>query len=65
MNTEIMLDNLLKMTIYNPIFAFVTIGIVWFLPGIIIRRIAKRKYLTSQKEKQEEAIAKLYPKDKK
>ena len=53
------------MTINNPIFIFVSITIIWFIPGIIIRRIAKKKSQRMKQNTQAEAIAKLYPKDNK
>ena len=56
-------SNLLDMTINNPIFVFVVITIIWFLPGIIVRRIAEAKKENKRKRIQNESIAKLYPKN--
>ncbi len=39
-------------------------SIVWFAPGIIIRRWAQKRNETAKKKAQAEAIAKLYPKEK-
>ncbi len=59
-----MANNLLNMTVNNPIFVFVVLTIIWFLPGIIIRRISAKKLEESRKINQAKAIAKLYPKEK-
>tara|TARA_B100000700_G_C14829969_1_gene754015 strand:- start:501 stop:686 length:186 start_codon:yes stop_codon:yes gene_type:complete len=56
-----MLENFLKMTWYNPIFMIVLIGSLWFIPGIIIRRIAENRYKFEKKANQARKIAKLYP----
>ncbi len=55
--------NLLDMTINNPIFIFVVITIIWFLPGILVRRITEAKKENKRKKVQNDAIAKLYPKN--
>ena len=55
---------ILDLTLNNPIFITVSILIIWFAPGIILRRISEKRYLTKQKEIQAEKIARLYPKDK-
>ena len=57
-----MLDALLQMTFYNPIFMIVTIGIIWFLPGIVVRRFAEKRYKDAKAKTQAEKIARLYPK---
>ena len=57
-----MLDTLLNLTWRNPLFMLVVIGIIWFLPGIVVRRIAEKRYKASKKEAQAKAISKLYPK---
>ncbi len=57
-----MIETLLDLTWRNPIFMFAVIGIIWFLPGIVIRRIAEKRYKASKKEAQAEAISRLYPK---
>ena len=56
-------NNLLDMTINNPIFIFAIITVIWFIPGIIIRRITEAKKESKRKEIQNDAIAKLYPKN--
>tara|TARA_Y100001968_G_scaffold293318_1_gene299182 strand:- start:410 stop:589 length:180 start_codon:yes stop_codon:yes gene_type:complete len=58
------MDVLLDLTLNNPIFITVSILIIWFAPGIIIRRVAEKKYIDSKKKLQEKRIAKLYPKEK-
>ena len=55
-------NNLLDMTINNPIFIFAVITIIWFIPGIIVRRISDAKKETKRRKIQNDAIAKLYPK---
>mgnify|MGYP001204608429 CR=1 FL=1 len=52
---------LLDMTINNPIFIFAVIIFIWFIPGILVRRINELKRIKKQKKTQEEAIKKLYP----
>tara|TARA_Y100001968_G_C19207510_1_gene643061 strand:+ start:301 stop:537 length:237 start_codon:yes stop_codon:yes gene_type:complete len=53
---------LLDMTINNPIFIFAIITVIWFIPGIILRRISEAKQEAKRIKKQTEAIEKLYPK---
>ena len=55
-------NKLMDMTINNPIFIFVVITIIWFLPGLIVRRITEAKKENKRKKVQDDAIAKLYPK---
>ncbi len=57
-----MLDTLLDLTWRNPLFMLVVIGAIWFLPGIVIRRIAETRYKASKEEAQSNAISRLYPK---
>ncbi len=52
------------MTWYNPIFMMVLIGVVWFTPGIIVRRITEKRYKSAKAAAQAEKIARLYPKEK-
>ena len=52
-----MIDNLLRMTWYNPIFMFVAIGALWFLPGILFRRIAENRYQKKIADEQAKKIA--------
>ena len=51
------------MTINNPIFIFSVITIIWFIPGIIVRRISEIKLQEKKEKNQTEAIKRLYPKD--
>ena len=55
-------NDLLNMTINNPIFIFAVITIIWFIHGIIVRRITEDKKENKRKKLQNDAIAKLYPK---
>jgi len=57
-----MLDTLLDLTWRNPLFMLVVIMVIWFLPGIVVRRIAEKKHQASKAEAQAKAISKLYPK---
>ena len=57
-----MLDTLLNLTWRNPLFMLVVIGAIWFIPGIVVRRIAEKRYKASKAEAQAQAISKLYPK---
>jgi len=55
---------LLDMTINNPIFIFALITVIWYVPGILVRRINDLKQIKKNKKSQAEAIKKLYPKPK-
>ena len=55
---------LLDMTINNPIFIFTLITVIWFIPGILVRRINELNQKKKQEISQAEAIKKLYPKSK-
>ena len=55
---------LLDMTINNPIFIFSVITVIWFIPGILVRRINELKQIQKKEKKQSDAIKKLYPKPK-
>ena len=55
--------NLLDMTINNPIFIFAVITVIWFIPGIVVKRIAEKKEKQRKERIQAKAIDKLYPKD--
>ena len=57
-------NTLLDMTINNPIFVFALITVIWFIPGIIVRRLNEIKQIKKKKKIQEDAILKLYPKSK-
>jgi len=61
----ILLNNtLLDMTINNPIFIFAAITVIWFIPGILVRRYNEKKILKKKERTQADAIKKLYPKSK-
>ena len=55
---------LLDMTINNPIFVFALITVVWFIPGILVRRLNESKQMRKKETSQADAIRKLYPKSK-
>jgi len=57
-------NDLIDMTINNPIFIFSIITVVWFIPGILVRRFNERKQLKKKERIQADAIEKLYPKSK-
>ena len=57
-------NTLLDMTINNPIFIFALITVIWFIPGIIVRRFSEAKKIRIKKKNQADAIKKLYPKTK-
>ena len=55
---------LLDMTINNPIFIFAVITVIWFIPGIVVRRYNEKKQIKKKEKIQADAIQKLYPKSK-
>ena len=55
---------LLDMTINNPIFIFALITVIWFIPGILVRRFNELNQIKKNKKIQADAIKKLYPKPK-
>ena len=55
---------LLDMTINNPIFIFSLITVIWFIPGIFVRKISELKQLKKKERRQADAIKKLYPSPK-
>tara|TARA_B100000579_G_scaffold299255_1_gene249286 strand:+ start:44 stop:271 length:228 start_codon:yes stop_codon:yes gene_type:complete len=57
-------DTIVDMTINNPIFIFTLITVIWFIPGIIVRRINNMKQVKKKEKKQADAIKKLYPDSK-
>ncbi len=57
-------STLLDMTINNPIFIFAVITVIWFIPGIFVRRINELKQKKKKEKSQSEAIKRLYPKSK-
>ena len=52
------------MTINNPLFIFAVITVIWFIPGIVVRRYNKLKQIKKKKKIQADAIKKLYPASK-
>tara|TARA_B100000214_G_C23832560_1_gene564899 strand:+ start:413 stop:583 length:171 start_codon:yes stop_codon:yes gene_type:complete len=50
------------MTINNPIFIFALITVIWYIPGILVRRFNKLKQIKKKEKSQADAIKKLYPK---
>tara|TARA_B100000579_G_C22826138_1_gene853243 strand:+ start:1458 stop:1685 length:228 start_codon:yes stop_codon:yes gene_type:complete len=63
-NFGLIKNTLLDMTINNPIFIFAVITVVWFIPGILVRRFNESKQTRKKKKLQADAIQKLYPKTK-
>ena len=55
---------ILDMTINNPLFIFAVITVIWFIPGIIVRRYNELKQRNKKEKTQADAIKKLYPKSK-
>ena len=55
---------ILNMTINNPIFILAVITVIWFLPGIFVRRFNELKQLKKKEKTQADAIKKLYPNPK-
>ena len=55
---------LLDMTINNPIFIFALITVIWFVPGILVRRFNELKQIRQKKKNQADKIKKLYPNPK-
>ncbi len=55
---------LIDITINNPIFIFSLITVIWFIPGIIVRSINESNQKKKKKKNQDDAIKKLYPKNK-
>tara|TARA_Y100001968_G_scaffold94924_1_gene85189 strand:- start:733 stop:969 length:237 start_codon:yes stop_codon:yes gene_type:complete len=66
-NIKLILGNsiLLDMTINNPIFIFSLITVIWFIPGILVRRLNELKQIKRKEKTQTDAIKKLYPKQNK
>jgi hypothetical protein len=57
-------NTLLDMTINNPIFIFAVITVIWFIPGVLVRRFNEIKLLKKKKKTQDDAINRLYPRSK-
>ncbi len=43
----------------------VAIGAIWFIPGVIVRRVVEHRYKVSQAKIQADNISRLYPKTNK
>ena len=56
-----MMQDFLDLTWNNPIFMIVAIGVIWFIPGIVLRRVLDKRYRASLAESQAKKIARLYP----
>tara|TARA_Y100001968_G_C18731892_1_gene424907 strand:+ start:49 stop:282 length:234 start_codon:yes stop_codon:yes gene_type:complete len=52
------------MTINNPIFIFTLIIVIWFIPGILVRRFNELKLIKKKEKNQADSIKKLYPRSK-
>ena len=57
-------NTLIEMTVNNPIFIFTVITVIWFIPGIIVRRYKEINQIKKNKKIQSDSIEKLYPKPK-
>jgi len=57
-------NTLIEMTVNNPIFIFTVITVIWFIPGIIVRRYKEINQIKKNKKIQSDSIEKLYPKAK-
>ncbi len=55
---------LIDMTINNPIFILALIIVIWFIPGILVRRYNELKKLKKKEQAQADSIRKLYPDSK-
>ena len=52
---------LLDMTLNNPIFIFALITVIWFIPGIIVRRFNEINMIKKKEKRRDDAIKRLYP----
>ena len=57
-------SSFLDMTINNPIFIFALITVIWFIPGILVKRFNELKQIKKKEKNQADAIQRLYPKSK-
>ena len=57
-------NTIIDMTVNNPVFVFTLITVIWFIPGIIVRKINELKRIKKKEKKQADAIKKLYPDSK-
>ncbi len=55
---------ILNMTVNNPLFIFSLITVIWFIPGIIVRRYNEFQQIKKKEKNQAAAIKKLYPNSK-
>ncbi len=58
-----MLEGIANATWRNPIFMLVFFGVIWYVPGLILRRLNEEKMKKLKEKKQKEAIERLYPKE--
>ena len=56
------IQELLRLTWRNQPFMALAIGLIWFFPQLLIRKIMSNKYEKRKIEKQNFKIQKLYPK---
>ena len=56
-------NEFLDMTVNNPIFIFSIITVIWFIPGILVRRFNEAKKKDIKIKAQNEYIKRLYPKN--
>ena len=48
----------------SHILFFLVISTLWFIPGIVLRRIMEKRIMAEKEDAQAKAIARLYPKKK-
>ena len=53
---------IIRLTWRNPAFMAISIGMIWLIPQLLIRRILSENYKKMKLEKQKDKIGKLYPK---
>ena len=58
-----MFDQIAYMTWKNPIFMLLFFGILWYLPGLIVRRRSEFLYLKRKEAARQDKLSKLYPKN--
>ena len=61
---QLIKTTILDMTINNPLFIFALITVIWFIPGIIVRRYNELKQIKKKEKNQADAIKRLYPNSK-
>ena len=55
-------QEVIRLTLKNPPFMAIAIGLIWLIPQLLIRRILSENYEKKKLEKQKDKIGKLYPK---